>query len=69
LFVVPEGRRLVGIDASALELCMLAHYMRDDDFTKSVSEGTKEAGTDVHTRNKVAAGLDTRDQAKTFILI
>lgn len=67
LFVVPEGRKLVGIDASALELCMLAHYMRDEDFTKSVSEGTKELGTDVHTRNMRAAGLDTRDQAKTFI--
>jgi hypothetical protein len=67
LFVVPEGRKLVGIDASALELCMLAHYMRDEDFTKSVSEGTKDLGTDVHTRNMRAAGLDTRDQAKTFI--
>jgi len=68
LFKVPEGKKLVGIDASALELCMLAHYMHDAEFTKSVSEGTKEAGTDVHTRNKVAAGLDTREQAKTFIL-
>lgn len=67
LFVVPEGKKLVGIDASALELCMLAHYMRDEDFTKSVAEGTKEQGTDVHTRNMQAAGLDTRDQAKTFI--
>jgi DNA polymerase I-like protein with 3'-5' exonuclease and polymerase domains len=66
LFIVPEGKKLVGIDASALELCMLAHYMRDEDFTKSVSEGTKEQGTDVHTRNMRAAGLDTRDQAKTF---
>jgi DNA polymerase I-like protein with 3'-5' exonuclease and polymerase domains len=45
---------------------MLAHYMRDEDFTKSVSEGTKDLGTDVHTRNMRAAGLDTRDQAKTF---
>ena len=27
---VPEGYKLVGIDASALELRMLAHYMNDE---------------------------------------
>jgi len=67
LFVPAYGKVLVGADASALELCMLAHYMRDDGFTDSVVSGDKDKGTDVHTRNKVAAGLDTRDQAKTFI--
>lgn len=67
LFRPSAGKVMVGIDASALELCMLAHYMKDDDFTKSVVEGKKEDKTDVHSRNQAAAGLPTRDQAKTFI--
>lgn len=67
LFIPPPGKVFIGIDASALELCMLAHYMQDKDFTASVVSGVKEDGTDVHTRNMVAAKLETRDQAKTFI--
>lgn len=67
LFIVPPGYKLVGIDAAALELCMLAHYMDDADFTSAVVSGKKEEGTDVHTMNMKAAGLATRDQAKTFI--
>lgn len=60
-FTVEEGNILVGIDASGLELRMLAHYMRDEDYTKEVAFG------DVHTRNMEAAGLTDRDDAKTFI--
>ena len=52
---------LVGCDASSLELRALAHYLNDPSFTKEVVEG------DIHTANQKAAGLDTRDQAKTFI--
>ena len=52
---------LVGVDASGLELRCLAHYMKDDAFTNEVVSG------DVHTVNQRAAGLKTRDQAKTFI--
>ena len=58
-----EGWKLVGCDASGLELRCLAHYMaRWDDgaYAKEVVEG------DVHTANQKAAGLETRDQAKTF---
>ena len=53
--------RLVGVDASGLELRCLAHYMRDPGFTDTVISG------DVHAANQEAAGLATRDQAKTFI--
>lgn len=60
-WTVPEGKRLVGIDASGLELRMLAHYMKDDNYTNEVLNG------DIHTANQNAAGLSTRDQAKTFI--
>jgi DNA polymerase I-like protein with 3'-5' exonuclease and polymerase domains len=60
-WTVPEGKRLVGFDASGLELRMLAHYMDDKEFTNVLLT------EDIHTRNQVAAGLETRPQAKTFI--
>lgn len=66
-FTVPTGYKLVGADASGLELRMLAHYMRDARYVKTVVEGSSKDGTDVHTINQKAAGLQTRDQAKTFI--
>jgi DNA polymerase I-like protein with 3'-5' exonuclease and polymerase domains len=46
---------------------MLAHYMKDEDYVKTVVQGSSKDGTDVHTKNQKAAGLQTRDQAKTFI--
>jgi DNA polymerase-1 len=52
---------LLGCDASSLELRMLAHYMNDAAFSREVVDG------DVHTANQKAAGLPTRDNAKTFI--
>jgi len=57
----PETHKLVGTDASGLELRCLAHYLDDPDFTNEILTG------DVHTANQIAAGLRTRDQAKTFI--
>lgn len=66
-WTVEKGNVLVGCDASGLELRMLAHYMKDDDYVKTVVEGSSKDGTDVHTKNQKAAGLQTRDQAKTFI--
>jgi len=60
-WTVPEGYRLVGIDASGLELRMLAHYMNDADYIEEVING------DIHSTNQKLAGLKTRDQAKTFI--
>jgi DNA polymerase I-like protein with 3'-5' exonuclease and polymerase domains len=64
LFGVPPGKKLVGVDVSGLELRMLGHFMAHYDngaYAKQVVEG------DVHTLNQQAAGLDTRNQAKTFI--
>lgn len=66
-FIARDGYILVGADASGLELRMLAHYMRDEGYVKTVVEGSSKDGTDVHTVNQKAAGLSTRDQAKTFI--
>jgi len=61
LWIVEKGYKLVGIDASGLELRMLAHYMKDDAYIYEVTQG------DIHTANQKAAGLETRSQAKTFI--
>lgn len=70
LWTVPEGKVLVGCDAEGLELRALAHYMaRWDDgaYGEAVVNGKKEEGTDVHTVNQHAVGLNKRDAAKTFI--
>lgn len=64
LFCVDDGFVQVGADASGLELRCLAHYMARYDggaYCKILLEG------DVHTENQKAAGLPTRDNAKTFI--
>ena len=69
-WTVDSGYRLVGADASGLELRMLAHYLNDEryvgkdideSYVKEVCEG------DIHTKNQNAAGLAERAQAKTFI--
>lgn len=69
-FIVPVGFKLVGCDAEGLELRMLAHFMARFDggaYAKTVVEGKKDDGTDVHTVNMRVVGLRSRDSAKTFI--
>lgn len=64
LFYVDDGYVQVGADASGLELRCLAHYMARYDggaYGKIILEG------DIHSENQKAAGLPTRDNAKTFI--
>ena len=61
LWIVEKGFKLVGVDAKGLELRMLAHYMNDKEYINEVING------DIHTANQTAAGLETRDAAKTFI--
>jgi DNA polymerase I-like protein with 3'-5' exonuclease and polymerase domains len=61
---------LVGCDAEGLELRGLGHYMAKYDggaYADAVVNGKKENGTDVHTVNRNAAGLNLRDSAKTFV--
>ena len=60
-WTVPNNKVLVGFDASGLELRMLAHYMNDKEYTNEILHG------DIHTANQKLAGLESRDQAKTFI--
>ena len=61
LWVVPSGYKLVGVDASGLELRILSHYMNDKEYINEVING------DIHSTNQTLAGLETRDIAKTFI--
>ena len=64
LFTVADGNRLVGVDVSGLELRCLAHRMALYDggsYAETVVNG------DIHTENQKAAGLPTRNTAKTFI--
>ena len=71
-FISPKGMvskngeacpKQVGVDLSGIEARCLAHYLWPFDggsFAKEVIEG------DIHTANQMAAGLPTRDSAKTF---
>lgn len=62
-WTVPRGFKLVGTDAAGIQLRVLAHYMNDSDYTKTLLEG------DIHTFNKNALGEYCKDRptAKTFI--
>ena len=60
-WIVDKGYKLIGVDASQLELRMLAHYMKDEEYINEIING------DIHTANQKAAGLKSRDQAKTFV--
>lgn len=61
LFIPRKGYKLVGCDASGLELRCLAHYMNDEEYTHEILNG------DIHTKNQIMAGLKTRNEAKRFI--
>lgn len=76
LFKAPPGKAMIGIDASGLELRMLAHYCKSPEYTAAIVDG------DIHWTNAQALGLapagtqysasvpalkQARDYAKTFI--
>lgn len=79
LFEPTPGFVQVGADASALELCDFAGYLAkfdDGAYIEVVLRGDKKAGTDIHSVNARALGLDPkriyfegesgRDIAKTW---
>lgn len=64
LFRVPDGWYQAGVDCSGLELRCLAHFLYPYDngaYAHEILNG------DIHTANQKNAGLETRNQAKTFI--
>ncbi len=63
LFAAPHGFSLVGTDAKGLEIRMLAHFLAKFDggaYAKIAVEG------DPHSFHQEMAGLDNRDNSKTF---
>lgn len=69
LWTARGSRWLVGTDADAIQLRILAHLMEDEEYINAVAHGRKEDESDVHNVNKRALLLPhlTRDHAKTFI--
>lgn len=69
LWHVPEGSLLVGTDAEGIQLRILAHLMKSEEYIQAITTGRKEDETDIHNLNRKALGLNhiTRDDAKTFI--
>lgn len=70
-FGVPpfKKKKLVGADASALELRNLAGRMAKYDggaYVLTVTKGKKEDGTEIHTVNRKALEIESRDVAKTW---
>ena len=62
-FVATDGLSLVGADADALELRCLAHFMGRYDggeYVRVVLEGNKDNGTDIHSVNCRALGMDPK---------
>ena len=69
LFTVPEGYFLVGCDADGLEARCKAHYLTpydDGKFVKTILEGKKSEGTDIHSLNKGYLEFASRDVVKTW---
>ena len=69
LWTVPPKKLLIGTDAEGIQLRILAHYLKNENYAKAIVDGKKENETDVHNVNKRALGLNhiSRDDAKTFI--
>lgn len=69
LFTADKDRLLVGCDANSLELRALAGYLKKYDggkYAEAAVEGSPNEGTDIHSLNRIALGIDSRDTAKTF---
>lgn len=60
---------LVGSDAEGIQLRVLAHYLKSDEYVEAIVNGRKEDETDIHNVNRKALGLThiSRDDSKTFI--
>lgn len=69
LWCVPKGCYLVGTDAEGIQLRVLAHLMKSEEYVHAIVSGRKEDETDIHNLNRKALGMShvTRDMAKTFI--
>jgi len=60
LFVAKDGYKLVSADSAACQLRLLAHFMKNEEFTREILDG------DIHQKNADILGCD-RPTAKPFI--
>ena len=60
LFVARDGYKLVSADSAACQLRLLAHFMKNEEFTREILDG------DIHQKNADILGCD-RPTAKPFI--
>lgn len=70
LYRIDKPYCLIGIDADALELMMLGHYLvpfGNKEFITAVAQGSKDEGNDIHTLNQHIMKLPSRNMAKTAI--
>ncbi len=61
LFIASKGFKILGADASGLELRMLSHFMGDKGYENEILHG------DIHIYNEKMGGFDSRDDSKKFI--
>jgi len=69
LYIVPPGKKLVGCDADGIEGCCLSNFLYRYDkgaYIDVILKGDKKKGTDLHSMNRKAVGLASRDNAKTI---
>ena len=63
LWGVEKGNYLVGTDAEGIQLRVLAHLMKSEEYVDAIVSGKKENETDIHNLNKKALGTDTTCQS------
>jgi len=69
LYIVGEGKKLIGADADGIEGCCLGHFLAAYDggaYIKVILKGDKSKGTDLHSMNRDATGMNSRNNAKTI---
>ena len=63
LFIAPDGYKLVGCDASGIELRCLGHYLHPFDSGAFINELLRG---DIHEKNRKDLGLEKRSDAKRW---
>ena len=63
LFIAPEGKTIISADGAAYQIRLLAHYLNDEKYTKTVLEG------DPHQLNADSMGCERHLAKPTFFAV
>ena len=63
LFIAPEGKTIISADGAAYQIRLLAHYLQDEKYTKTVLEG------DPHQLNADSMGCERHLAKPTFFAV